>query len=179
MFVHLITLSFSIFLLGFILPGTLCAFWTWVTVSLLMSGKFSAIISSTVFSGPFSSPYETPIMQMLVHLILSQRSLRLSSFLFIHYSVLGQWFPPFYLPAHRFILLLHLFCYLFLLVYFFTKIIVFFNSTWLFFIFSYSLLKTSCNVSLCASIGSLSSWITFTTIMLNSFLLHTDYIHFI
>ena len=34
-----------------------------------------------------SSPSGTPIMQMLVHLVLSQRSLRLSSFLFILFSI--------------------------------------------------------------------------------------------
>ena len=38
---------YTMFLLGFILPGTLCVSWTWLT-------KFSAIISSNVFSGPFS-----------------------------------------------------------------------------------------------------------------------------
>ena len=45
----------------------------------------SDIISSNIFSGPFSlsSPSGTPIMQMLVCLMLSHRSLRLSSFLFI------------------------------------------------------------------------------------------------
>ena len=42
-YVSLITM----FLLGFILPGTLCVSSTWLT-------KFSAIISSNVFSGPFS-----------------------------------------------------------------------------------------------------------------------------
>ena len=80
-FVSLITMCLDVFLLGFILPGTLCASWTSLTISFPLLGKFSAIISSNIFSGPFflSSP-GTPMMQMLVHLMLSQRSLRLSSF---------------------------------------------------------------------------------------------------
>ena len=71
-FFSLITMSLSVFLLGFIFPGVLCAFWT-LTISFPMFRKFSAIVSSTIFSGPFSlsSPSETPIMWMLVHLMLS------------------------------------------------------------------------------------------------------------
>ena len=63
----------------------LCDSWTWVAISFPTLGKFLTIISSNIFSGPFShsSPSGTPIMRMLLHLILSQRSLRLSSFLFI------------------------------------------------------------------------------------------------
>ena len=41
------------FLLGFILYGTLCASWTWLTISFSMLGKFSTIISSKIFSCPF------------------------------------------------------------------------------------------------------------------------------
>ena len=45
------------FLLGFILYGTLCASWTWLAISFSMLGKFSTIISSKIFSYPlfFSS----------------------------------------------------------------------------------------------------------------------------
>ena len=84
-FVSLITMCLGVFLLGFILPGTLCASWTWLTISFPMFGKFSSIITLNVFSGPFSldSPSGTPIMRVLVHLMLSQRFPRLSSFLFI------------------------------------------------------------------------------------------------
>ena len=48
-------------------------------------GKFSTITSSNIFSVPFffSSSSGTPMIQMLVCLVLSQRSLRLSSILFI------------------------------------------------------------------------------------------------
>ena len=84
-FVNLITMSLRVFLLGFILPGTLCVSWTWVAISVPNLGKFSTIIPSNIFSGLFSlsSPSGTPIMQMLLRLMLSQRSLGLSSFLFI------------------------------------------------------------------------------------------------
>ena len=69
------------------------------TCTFPMLWNFSAIIFSNIFSGPFSlsSPSGTPIMWMLVRLMLSQRSLRLSSFFlfFFLYSVLRHWFPPF------------------------------------------------------------------------------------
>ena len=86
-FANLITLCLGMFLLGFILYGTLCSSWTWVAISFPMLGKFSSIISSDIFYGPFSlsSPSGTPIMQMMLHLMLSQRCLRLSSFLFIFF----------------------------------------------------------------------------------------------
>ena len=83
-FIRLITMCLDVLLPGFILPGILCASWTWLTVSFPMFGKFLAIISSNIFSGPFSTPYGTPIMQMLVCLMF-QISLRLSSLLFIHF----------------------------------------------------------------------------------------------
>ena len=88
-FVSLINMCFDVFFLGFIVYGTLCASWTWVTISFPMLGKFSTIISSNIFSDPFffSSSSGTPIIQMLVHLVLSQRSLRLSSILFILFSL--------------------------------------------------------------------------------------------
>ena len=112
----------SLFLLGFVLPGTLCASWTWLTISFPMFGMFSAIISSNIFSGPFScySPSGTPIMQMLVHLMFFQRSLRLSSFLlfFLLYPVLQQWFLPFCPPGHLSVLLPQLFGYWSPLIYY-------------------------------------------------------------
>ena len=51
-FVNLITMCLDVFLLGLILPGTLCASWTWMTVSFPMLENFSAITASNIFSGP-------------------------------------------------------------------------------------------------------------------------------
>ena len=68
------------------------------------------IISSTIFSWPFIlSSSGTPMIQMLGHLTLSQRSLRLYLFLLIFFflfSTLLHLFPPFYLPPHLSYLLL-------------------------------------------------------------------------
>ena len=83
-FVSLISMYLGMFLLGFIVYGFLCTSWTWLSISFPVLGKFSAIISSELFSDPFffSSSFGTRVIWMLVHLILSQRSLRpiLSSF---------------------------------------------------------------------------------------------------
>ena len=51
-------------------------------------GKFSTVISSSIFSWSFflSSSSGTPMIRMLGRLTLSWRSLRLSSFLLIHFS---------------------------------------------------------------------------------------------
>ena len=43
----------TVFLLGFILYGTLCASWTWLAILFPMWGEFSTIISSSIFSDPF------------------------------------------------------------------------------------------------------------------------------
>ena len=68
---------------------TLCASWTSLTISFHILGKFSSIIFSNIFSVPFffSSSSGNHIIQMLVHLMLSQRSLRLSSNLFSLFSL--------------------------------------------------------------------------------------------
>ena len=84
-FVNLISMCLGVFCLGFILFGTLWFYWTWVAISFPILGKFSVIISSSIFLWPFflSSSSGTPMIQMLGHLTLSHRSLRLSSFLLI------------------------------------------------------------------------------------------------
>ena len=87
--VSLTTMCLGVFLLGFILYGTLYASHTWLTTSFFMLGKFSTIISSKIFSYPFFFPSfsGTPIIQILMHLILSQNSLRLSLVLFILFTL--------------------------------------------------------------------------------------------
>ena len=87
-FVNLINMCLGVFHLGFILFGTLWVSWTWVIISFPILGKFSTIISSSIFSWSFflSSSSGTPMIRMLGRLTLSQRPLRLSSFLLIHFS---------------------------------------------------------------------------------------------
>ena len=67
----------SVFLLGFILLGTLSASCTTVNIFFLVLGQFSAIFSSNIFSGLFflCFPSGIPIMWILFHLMFSQRSL--------------------------------------------------------------------------------------------------------
>ena len=75
-FANLINMCLGVFRLGFILRGTLWVSWTWVAISFPILGKFSAIISLSIFSWPFflSSSSGTPMIQMLEHFTLSQRS---------------------------------------------------------------------------------------------------------
>ena len=47
-FIHLITICLGVFLLGFVLPETLYTSCTWVPISFLMWGRFSAVISSNI-----------------------------------------------------------------------------------------------------------------------------------
>ena len=66
------------------------------------------LFSLQIFFGSFSvsPPSGTPIMWILIQLILSQRPLSLSSLKKkILYSVLSQWFLPFCLAGHVFILM--------------------------------------------------------------------------
>ena len=60
-----------------LLCGTLC-FLSLGAVSLLMLGKFASVTSSDIFSDSFSY-LGAPAIWMVVRLVLSQRSLRLSS----------------------------------------------------------------------------------------------------
>ena len=53
-FVSLMTMCLGVFILGFILPGTLSASQTWLSISFPTLGKFSAIIFLNVCSGLFS-----------------------------------------------------------------------------------------------------------------------------
>ena len=86
-FINLINMCLGVFHLRFILFGTLWISWTWVIISFPILGKFSTIISSSIFSWSFFlSSSGTPMIQMLGCLTLSQRSLRLSSFLLIRFS---------------------------------------------------------------------------------------------
>ena len=103
-FVNLIICFLGCFTLGlscFGLSGFLGL--TWVTIPFPILGKFSTIISSSIFSWSFFlCSSGTPMIQMLGRLTLPQRSLRLSSFLllFFLFSSLFHLFLPFYLLPH-------------------------------------------------------------------------------
>ena len=93
----------SVFLLRFILYGTLCTSWTWVTISFLMLGKFLITVSSNIFSGPFSfSSSGTPTIQMLLPEVSETVLISFHSFFFIlfcdrdfHHSVFQVTYPFF------------------------------------------------------------------------------------
>ena len=125
----------GVFLLGFILCRTLCASWTWVAISFPMLGKFSTIISSNIFSAPssLSSPSETPIMGMLVHLMLSQRSLKLFSFFKVCFSFYCTDWVISIIPSSRSLMhsSLSLSCYSFFLVCVFFLKTSFYSSSFL------------------------------------------------
>ena len=75
----------GVFLVGLVLLGILYDFCTWMYLNFLNFRKLSDLMFSNMTFVPFClySPSGISIMQMLVHLMLSQRSLKLSSFLFI------------------------------------------------------------------------------------------------
>ena len=120
-FVILITKCLDIFLFELILCGTHCASLSWVTISFPKLQKFLAIMPPNMFSVTFSlfSPSGAPKMWILVYLILSQRSFKLCSLLFIYLFIFlvvvqKQWFPSLCLPAHWFSLWYNLVYYQFL-----------------------------------------------------------------
>ena len=135
-------------------------------------GKFSDIISSNILSGPFStSSFRTPITWILMHLILSQSSLKLSSFLFILFSFV------FFILFHScefhhsvFQLTYPFFCLIdFAIDSFYCIFHLLHLPLCLFFISSGSSLNISCIFLVCASILFPRFWILFTVITLNSF----------
>jgi len=167
-FVSLISMCLGMFLLGFILYGTLYASWTWLTISFSMLGRLSTIISSKIFSYPFffSSSSGTPIMQMFLHLTLSQRSWDYPQFFSFFYFILlfRSYFYHFIFQltddssASDILLLIPSGVVL-------ISVIVLLVSVCLFFNYSRSLLIDSCIFSILLS----RFLIMFTIIFLNSF----------
>ena len=73
---------------GFILFGTLCVFWMWMSVSFPRLGKFQLLrlqICSLSLFLSLSSFYGTPLVRILVEMLF-QSSLKLSSFLRVLFS---------------------------------------------------------------------------------------------
>lgn len=122
------------------LIGEIWSSYTWMSMSLPRFGKFSATISLNSFLSSLSSSSGTPRMQIWSHLMVSPKSQKLSSFLFILYSLLIKWFHLICPRVHWYCLLPDQFCsWNFpLLFFFFSSVIVFFSvtlSVWFFLIF--------------------------------------------
>ena len=127
------------------------------------NAEIEEYVSSTLYLH-LSFPSGTPIMWILVCLMLSCKSLELSSFFsffltffFFFFSAFIGWVPLPRLWAHWIFLLLHLVCCWTTQVYFFISLIVFFSSmisVWDFLTFSVSLLK----FSFCSSFLSEVQW---------------------
>ena len=138
-------MCFEVFCLGFILFGTLWVSWTWVVIYFSILGKFSTIISSSIFSCPFflSSSSGTLRIRTLGYFTLSQ----------------GLWgCPHFFLILFNYFHhpIFHLTCPIFCLSYstvgssrvLLISVIALFIIDWLFFVSSRSLLNISCIFSI-------------------------------
>ena len=122
-FCHFNYICLGIDFFGFFLFGTLCGSWAWISISYSRPQEiFLAIVSSNTCSAPFSlsSPSGTPMMGMLLHMMFSQWSLKLSSFFKFFFSFAIILFPRFSLLGRLCVLLYHLICYWFPLMYFST-----------------------------------------------------------
>ena len=67
----LFNMCLSVFLLGFVLSGTLCASWIWLTISSFFLWKFLTIIASKIFSYPyflffFRGPYNSNVAVFII-----------------------------------------------------------------------------------------------------------------
>ena len=137
-------------------------------------GKFSTIVFSNSFSDPFSffSSFGIPIIQILMCLVLSQRSLIQFSFLCILFSLFCSMTVISTILSsnslfHSFLCL----TYQLLIpsIIFFISVIVLFITVFLFFSYSRSLLNISYIYTICASIVFPRYEVIFTIISLNSF----------
>ena len=116
---------------------------------LFQVGEFLSFSVFKYFFRPFlSSPSETSIIQIWECLMLSQRSLKISSFLFTYLFFCSVGVSSTMLSTISLIFLVYNLVYYWFLLVFFISVIVFFISVLLLFILSNSLLKNS-NFSLC------------------------------
>ena len=99
-FVSLINMCLGVFLLGFVLYGTLCTSCTRLTLSLPILGKFSSVVSSNIFSVPFFflfffwDPYNSDVVEFNVVPEVSE--IVLNSFHFFFFVLLcGSYFHYF------------------------------------------------------------------------------------
>src|SRR5574341_1612961 len=96
-FVNLINMCLGVFHLGFILFGTLWVSWTWIPNSFPILGKFSTIISSSIFSWPFffSSSSGTPMISEVVLLSFNSFFFFPLCFIYFYHSIFYFMYPIF------------------------------------------------------------------------------------
>ena len=126
-FVNLISICLGVFLLGFILYGTLCASWTWLAIYFSMWGNFNYnlfkhFLIPFLFFFFFWDPYNSNVgVECCTWGLWDCTDFFL---LFFLYSTLLQLFLPFYLPAHLSILPQLLFYYFPLVSFLFSYCVV-------------------------------------------------------
>ena len=114
-FVSLISMCLSMFLLEFNLYGTLCSFWTWL-FPFPCWGNFQ-LSSLKIFSHTLSFSLLLLVVGCVWYCLRCLWDCPQFFSFFLLYSALQKVFPLFYLPAHFFIPLLQTFCSRFLLEY--------------------------------------------------------------
>ena len=104
-FYSLINICFGVFLFGFILYGTLCTSWTWLTISIPMLGNFSSIISANIlYIFLYISiyflyiPYNSNVGAFNVVPEVSETALNS-----LHSSVISWWFRSVLFSLHVFV----------------------------------------------------------------------------
>ena len=102
-FINLIDMCLVVFHLGFILFESLWVSWTWVAISFFILGKFSTIISSSIFSWPFflSSSSGTPMIPMLGHCQMFDIVPEVSEVVLISFNSFFFFFPLCFIFFHH------------------------------------------------------------------------------
>jgi len=104
-FVSLINMCLRVFCLGFILFGTLWVSWTWVTISFPILGKFSTIISSSIFSWSFFlDSYDSNVGLFNIVPEVSEVVLFSFDYFFLFSSLLHLFLPFYLLPLLSYLL---------------------------------------------------------------------------
>ena len=114
----MLVISTVLCLFGFILFGSLWAFWIWLFFFPLKFRKFSSIICSNKFSASFFSFWDSCIVNVS-SLDVVFEILQFHLKIFSHFVALSGWVPLLYFPTHWSILLIGLLLNLSFVCYFF------------------------------------------------------------
>ena len=112
-FVSLIRMCLGLFLLGFILYGTLCPldlidYFVFLVGKIFTYTLFQTFVILFLFLSFFWDPYNSNVGELDTVSEVSETVLNCFHS-FLHYSARQELFLPFYLPAHGFVLL-QIFC---------------------------------------------------------------------